>query len=360
MKKKKNSFYNNKNRNQKWTEPETGRPIDFADKYIEGDDAYDKYDYKREKKNNEAFRKARKKRNLKRALAAFLSVVILCTGYIIADIHIIRHAAESRFTDSAEDGDGAGLSEMNISVNAFKIQSVSLDNSLMLSSVIEEAVNIGSSAAVFDAKRDDGTIGYASTLAAVDTFGAVSEPAKSLEASISELLSNDILPVARVSCYLDNVAPVSSDGMGVKSGDSLYKDGSGNTYLNPDSEEAYGYIKDIIQECTAQGVEVFVLANCNLPQGISENYNDGFDTLSKKLQKDVSADIKLLEEVDVTISGVDSESGEINAKGVNAGIAALPELGENQIYSISTTIRYSVLKEYLKLAEIERYVIINN
>ena len=35
MKKKQKRFYSNDKRGQKWTEPEVGRPIDFADKYIE-------------------------------------------------------------------------------------------------------------------------------------------------------------------------------------------------------------------------------------------------------------------------------------------------------------------------------------
>ena len=35
MKKKQKRFYSTDKRGQKWTEPEVGRPIDFADKYIE-------------------------------------------------------------------------------------------------------------------------------------------------------------------------------------------------------------------------------------------------------------------------------------------------------------------------------------
>ena len=44
---KKKRFYNNKKRNIKWTEKQTGRKISFADKYIEAGSGSDKFDAKR-------------------------------------------------------------------------------------------------------------------------------------------------------------------------------------------------------------------------------------------------------------------------------------------------------------------------
>lgn len=46
---KKKRFYNNKKRNIKWTEKQTGRKISFADKYIEAGSGSDKFDAKRPK-----------------------------------------------------------------------------------------------------------------------------------------------------------------------------------------------------------------------------------------------------------------------------------------------------------------------
>ena len=46
---KKKRFYNNKKRNSKWTEKETGRKISFADKYIDAGNGSDKFDSKRPK-----------------------------------------------------------------------------------------------------------------------------------------------------------------------------------------------------------------------------------------------------------------------------------------------------------------------
>ena len=46
---KKKRFYNNKKRNIKWTEKQTGRKISFADKYIEAGSGSHKFDAKRPK-----------------------------------------------------------------------------------------------------------------------------------------------------------------------------------------------------------------------------------------------------------------------------------------------------------------------
>ena len=59
MKKKQKRFYSNDKRGQKWTEPEVGRPIDFADKYIEPRTQAGQAELDRERrKKGPAFQKA--------------------------------------------------------------------------------------------------------------------------------------------------------------------------------------------------------------------------------------------------------------------------------------------------------------
>jgi len=60
-------FYNNKQRNQKWTEQETGRYIDFADKYSP-DKKDGEFDESRVIANNI---KSAKKRRLKKSCRSF-------------------------------------------------------------------------------------------------------------------------------------------------------------------------------------------------------------------------------------------------------------------------------------------------
>jgi len=60
MKKKQKRFYSNDKRDQKWTEPEVGRPIDFADKYIEPRTQAGQAELDRERrKKGPAFQKTR-------------------------------------------------------------------------------------------------------------------------------------------------------------------------------------------------------------------------------------------------------------------------------------------------------------
>jgi hypothetical protein len=154
----------------------------------------------------------------------------------------------------------------------------------------------------FDLKRDDGTIGYESTLATINTFGAVSSPSSNLQTSIDLLKGNDILPIGRISCYKDNITPIADITSAVYDNGSIYKDSAGNTYLNPDSENSYNYIKSIIDESFGYGISVFLLDNYDLPDEISDNYSDGFDELALKLYDDFGDNLKLLKAVDINIT----------------------------------------------------------
>ena len=70
---KKKRFYNNKKRNEKWTEQPQGRKISFADKYIDSGSGSDKYDNRRSKEKKPFFTRERFEAFLKNAV-----VVIGC------------------------------------------------------------------------------------------------------------------------------------------------------------------------------------------------------------------------------------------------------------------------------------------
>ena len=72
-------FYNNKQRNQKWTEQETGRYIDFADKYSP-DKKDGEFDESRVIANNIKLKKERKKKTAKKIVSVILAIVIVCIG----------------------------------------------------------------------------------------------------------------------------------------------------------------------------------------------------------------------------------------------------------------------------------------
>ena len=223
----------------------------------------------------------------------------------------------------------------------------------MLSSVIADAQSASFSSVAVDIKRADGTVAYKSALANVDGYGAVAAPAAKFKESVSKLTASDILPVGMVYCYRDNLAAKNDASIAIADkNEKIYTDSNGNTYLNPNSDAAYRYIKDIIAETNNQGIKVFVLCGVNLPSEISEGYNDGFSLLCEKLYNDIGTDIKLLEGVEVSLSktAADENSSEIADKIKN-------NLSENQIYVIKTAADKALTKERLDSIGVRSYIL---
>lgn len=355
-KKRKKQFYNNKNRNTKWTEEPKGREIDFADKYFYDGGYSDKYDETKRKAHEDRIRKKQKQqKNIKRVLVALLCICLISVGYTGMDIYITRHAVPVESLNLADEQNNI-FSEIQLDLKAKNVDSIGLDGSIMLKSIIEDAQANGYNSIIFDAKRADGTIGYRSSLASIEAYGAMSNPASNPKASISKLLENDILPVARICCYKDNVIPALNPNMALMQGDKYYTY-ENSTYLSPSSADTYSYLRDIMKELQAYGVSVFVLTGYDLPEDISSRYNDGFATLSKRLGDELGKEIKILQEIDVTIDGTDLDSGKITNSKIKKEIQELPKLKDDQIYYISTKLDNSRVSQQLADNNIINYII---
>lgn len=353
-KRKRKRFYKNVKRNQTWTEEVYGREIDFADKYANDGVYSDKFDYLRPKSKPKNKRKKLRK-NAKKVFRiigyAVICIAVVFAGYAAMDVYMIRHRMPDLAAAVSDNGDG--FNKVSINVESCYIDSVSLDNAIMLSSVISDAQSYSFSSAAFDVKRNDGSVAYRSALANVDTYGAVAFPSAKFKESVEELTASDILPVGIVSCYQDNIVPAKDSQLAVVDGDGrIYKDDNDNTYLNPDSDAAYRYIKDIIAEVNSQGVKVFALDKTKLPSDISEKYSDGFDKISAKLYEDLGTDIKLFEAVDISLSdkAADDNSDEISEKIKN-------NLNENQVYYIKTSADKYLIKEKLEESGISNFIL---
>ena len=355
---KKRKFYTNEHRNEHWTEEPQGRPIDFADKYTVEGEAGNVYNDKRRAAQYKAQkRKENRLRAIKIVVSSLLIVVLLFGGYTVMDVHMIRQAEPAEKLLNQDNSDSNALSQLTINVSSLMTESVSLDNSAMLTSVINEVHDTSANSITFDAKRDDGTIGYRSSLATIDTYGAMSNVGSDSIGSIKRLIENDIMPVARICCYKDNVLPSQNRDFAVTKGKKLYTDSNGNNYLNPNNEQVYNYILDIVRELKGYGVQVFVLYGCDLPSDISDKYNDGFKKLAKKLQSDLGGDVKLLKEVDVKVTGMDAESGNITNSAIDKEIKDFDKLSDNQIYYISTSLDTTRVYNHVANAGVERFII---
>lgn len=296
---KKKRFYNNKKRNSKWTEKETGRKISFADKYIDAGSGSDKFDFKRPKPKKKRAAKEKTAKLFKNIAIVIACFLIISVGYSAMDLYIDRNAMPETEENT---GESVSFSNVNLMLKGMSVQSISLDNSVMLDSVIKSAEDEAYSSVTFDLKRDDGTIGYNSKLATIRAYGAISSPAAQLEKSVAKLNQADIIPIGRISCYKDNIVALSDLDSAIKNGKSVYKNANGNAYLDPNNSTTYNYIKSIIEETKAMGINVFLLDNTKLPGDISGDYNDGFAALAKKLYAEFGQDIKFIEAIDVTIN----------------------------------------------------------
>lgn len=346
---KKKRFYNNKKRNTKWTEQEQGRKIYFADKYIEGENRSDKFDSKRRKEKKPVFTKDKMMKLAKWVVIVVGCFAVISIGYTIMDIYIDRNAMPlTQESDESSDND---ISNISLRVRGCVVDPMAMDNSVLLSAVIDSVQDGGYSAVSFDAKRDDGTVGYISQLAAVDMYGAQASPASDMQGSVAQFVENDILPIARVSCYKDNVFAAADSAAGITADGELYKDSDGNSYINPDDENVYNYIKGIIEELHSMGVTVFVLDNCDLPEEIAGGYNAGFDVLSDKLSKDLGGEVKFLNGVYISISSKNTKSADKEWKKKTENINT-----DNVLFYISASDKKTI-KNLLESKENINYII---
>ncbi len=376
---KKKRFYKNVKRNLKWTEEEKGYLIDFADKYLSDEGVYtDKFDYMRPKVKKKRKHKARARTFLKRAGITLLCLLIIGVGYTAMDVFMMRNGMPVRYSDIEPDTQSS-INEMKLDLQCAFEESISMDGSVILDSVITELTQGAYNSVMFDIKREDGTIGYQSALATVDTYSAVSLAASDLKTSAQKLNEQDILAVGRVYCYLDNLVPARDRSAALLDSNGLpYTDSQGNTYLNPNSETVYKYIKDIIAEAADMGVTVFVLEGTDIPESAGEGYADGFETLAARLYEDIGTDIKLLEAVHInaddalrssvqeeTTAGEETQEKEEEtaqaAENITAAVAELfsEELSTDRVYYVTTSLDIGEVKTILEESGIESFILAN-
>lgn len=163
------------------------------------------------------------------------------------------------------------------SVKALWIPENIMNDDSLLSQFIGNAKSAGINAVVFDVKRADGTLSYDSKTEKAVTIGSVSSPMENLSSSIAKLNGEGILPIARIYCFRDPIAPrqIREAAVFYDNSDTLWLDKSpskgGKPWLNPYSEISHDYILDIMKEIGGMGAKNFLLEAVQFPSGNSAN-----------------------------------------------------------------------------------------
>lgn len=156
----------------------------------------------------------------------------------------------------------------------------------------------GATAAVFDMKADDGTLGYISDLAlAKRAEASAADPG--LNEAIRALNSGEIYTVARVSCFRDNKLPYHYNAAALRTGAGNWRDSAGIRWLSPAVADSRQYVAGICAELAALGFDEIVLDYAAFPtaeQGrlssliVGERYPSGaFDTAIDTFYGEVKA-----------------------------------------------------------------------
>lgn len=128
-------------------------------------------------------------------------------------------------------------------------------------SQVEEA---GATAAIFDMKGDDGTLGYISQLdLALEAEVSAADPA--INAAIQLLNSGELYTVARVSCFRDNTVPREHMDLAIPKSSGNWRDDEEFRWLTPASGEARAYVAGICRELAGLGFDEILLDNCGFP-----------------------------------------------------------------------------------------------
>lgn len=286
-KKKRRNYYGTAGYGNKWTEEPKGRPIDFADKYIVSGSYYDKFDYKREKPKKKRMTPERRRKWLQNLIIAVCVVVLIGTGYTVMDLYMLRVSPRGDVT--AQTGAAESVPAMPAG-EALAVPAGDLDGAERLQALAAQCTESGAAAVLTDLKRADGTVGYQSELDAVAAAGAVSAPAGDLSGSVRALSADGITLAARIFCYQDNRAPAAVPGAVLQTAQgTLFSDSAGTMYLDPESTDAYNYIKNMIEEIARAGVRVFVLDGCTFPAGTPYYGQDIYAELKARLQSDLGS-----------------------------------------------------------------------
>ena len=139
------------------------------------------------------------------------------------------------------------------------IRGVLLPRTALYDGTAEELVAaVGGSAAIFDMKADDGSLGYISQQPLAVT-AKVSADNPAINAAIRGLNAGELYTVARVSCFRDNAAPYYDNTTALRSSAGNWRDSEGIRWLSVGRQSARDYVAGVCAELAELGFDEILL-----------------------------------------------------------------------------------------------------
>lgn len=130
----------------------------------------------------------------------------------------------------------------------------------------EQVAAAGGTAALFDMKADDGSLGYTSQLTLAGNAGVSADDA-ALNAAIRGLNAGELYTVARVACFRDNTIPYYNNGTALRLSGGNWRDAGGNRWLNVGKQSARDYVVGVCAELAELGFDELLLDYAGYPTG---------------------------------------------------------------------------------------------
>lgn len=169
-----------------------------------------------------------------------------------------------------------------------------LQNEAAIRAAAQQLKAAGAQYGLVTLKTTDGTLYYASQVAAA--AGGITDAPVDPAAIASIFRQEGIIPVAQLAAFKDPVSPRADRSMAIHyQGTKLWLDAveNGNPWLNPYSTAAVNYMGDLVEELQGLGFEQVVLTNVQFPRFSSKQ--DYGETGGVSRSDQLKADIRALE-----------------------------------------------------------------
>ena len=213
-------------------------------------------------------RNRRTKEKIRRWIFVALLVLMFCLSFVVTSVCIkLSNRPVSLDEQTEVTSEKASAAEIQGNIKAVYFGEEAFSSADSVNACIAKAKEAGANTVVIEFKNADGDLCYKSSLLTAQDIYATNKAYDSVKENVALIQSNSLKVYAAVSCFEDNkaAAGIAKAGVYKENGELLIADGSSNSWLNPYSEEATGYLKSILAQIKEMGVDGFVLSSVSFP-----------------------------------------------------------------------------------------------